>query len=115
MLPDSLVEKATTKYNNMVLQKIWNQTDPKDTKILALTTKLEVLESAFNASATGPKGPAPKKANGSWEPEYWLITNVGPSVEKDGKTLCWCPHHKDPQTLAVPHASDIHSNPIQFQ
>ena len=36
--PDSLAEKAAIKYNNMVLQKIWNQTDPKDAKILALTT-----------------------------------------------------------------------------
>ena len=94
VLPDSLVDKATTKYNNMVLQKIWNQTDPKDTKILALTTKLEVLESAFNTSATDPKDPTPKKGNGSWKPESWLITNVGPSIEKDGKTLYWWPHHK---------------------
>ena len=34
----------------MVLQKLWNQTDPKDANILALTTKVEVLESVFSTS-----------------------------------------------------------------
>ena len=46
--PGSLVEKATAKYKNMVLKKIWNQTDPKDAKNLALTTKLELLHYTFN-------------------------------------------------------------------
>ena len=45
------------KYNNMVKKNVWDQKCPKDTKFLALTTKLEVLESAFNnASKTPYKG-----------------------------------------------------------
>ena len=47
---DYLVEKATTKYNNMVLQNIWNRTDSKDSKILALATKVEVLNTAFSTA-----------------------------------------------------------------
>ena len=94
----------------MVLQKLWNHTDPKDAKILALTTKLEVLESAFSTSSSDPK--PPKKANGQWKPEEWLIKNVGPSIEKDGKTLYWCPHHTGPQKtwpgMYMPHKPEDH-------
>ena len=110
VLPDSLVEKATTKYNNMILQKIWNQTDPKDAKILALTTKLEVLDSAFSTSKSDTK--PPKKTSGPWKPEDWSITNVGTFTEKDGKTLHWCPHHKGPQYewygIYMPHKPEDH-------
>ena len=51
---DNLIEAALTKYNNMVKQNIWDQKDPKDSKTLALTTKLEVAESAFNTASKEP-------------------------------------------------------------
>ena len=55
--PDVLIKATLTKYNNMVKHTIWDQKDPKDAKILTLTIKLEVLESAFNtASKTLCKG-----------------------------------------------------------
>ena len=101
VLPDSLVDKATTKYNNMVLQKLWNQTDPKDAKILALTTKLELLASAFSTSTSAPEPkPLKQRNDNNWKPEPWQITNVGPKIDdpnKPGKTLWWCPHHKGRQ------------------
>ena len=49
--PGVLIEAAFTKYNNMVKQKVWDEKDPKDANILALITKLEFLESAFNTSS----------------------------------------------------------------
>ena len=53
--PDVLIEAALTKCsNNMVKQNIWDQKDPKDSKTLALTTKLEVAESAFNTASKEP-------------------------------------------------------------
>ena len=48
--PEVLIEANLKKYNNMVNQNIWDQKDPKDATILALTTKLDFLESAFNIS-----------------------------------------------------------------
>ena len=52
--PGVLIEATLTEYNNMVKQNIWDQKDPKGTIILALTTKLEVLESAFNTASNTP-------------------------------------------------------------
>ena len=49
---DKLVKKATTKYNTMVLQNIWNQTDSKDAKILALTMKLTTAFNTVTATAS---------------------------------------------------------------
>ena len=91
--PNSLVQKSTTKYNNMVLQKLWNQTNPKDANILVLTTKLENLELTYSTANLGIPTNNPGKSN-PWEPEDWQITNTGPKIEKCGKTLYWCPHHK---------------------
>ena len=82
----------------MVLQKVWNQTDPQDANKLALTTKIEVIESAFSTyfSDTKPFKNNEKKG-GPWKLEEWKITNVGPSIERDRNTLYWCPHHTSPQ------------------
>ena len=38
---DILIEKAKTKYNNMLLQKTWNKQDSKDAKVIALATRCE--------------------------------------------------------------------------
>ena len=111
---DKLVEKATTKYNNMVLQNIWNQTDAKDAKILALTTKVELLTTAFSTAtaAASSSSTTNKNTRKKYVPEEWLITNVGPSIERDGKTLYWCPHHKGPQKdwpgMYMPHKPEDH-------
>ena len=97
--PDSLVGKVTTKFNNMVLQKLWNRTDPKDATILALSTKLDLLATALSTSTTIIEKPSNKKNGGGWKPEKCYITNVGPTIphpNKPGKTLSWYPLHKGP-------------------
>ena len=45
--PDILIEAALTKYNNMVEQNIWDQKDPTDAKMLALTTKLDFVRASI--------------------------------------------------------------------
>ena len=99
MEPDSLVDKATTKYNYMVLQKIWNHIDPKDTKILALTTKLETLESACSTSFSNTPKNGNNRGNGGWELDKRQITYTGPTFTdpKTGKLLHWCELHKGQQ------------------
>ena len=41
--PSELITNAVTLYNNAVHSKSWNRPDPKDSKIIALTTQLEKL------------------------------------------------------------------------
>ena len=37
---EELIQNANDKYNNMVAEKEWTKTYPKDDKIIALTTRL---------------------------------------------------------------------------
>ncbi len=43
--PDRLITACRSKYNNMSNKKQWNQVDPRDAQILALTTQVQALES----------------------------------------------------------------------
>ena len=38
-----LIYNSTVKYNNTAAEKYWNKIDPKNTRILALTTRLYKL------------------------------------------------------------------------
>ena len=71
---EDVMENATIKYNNMVKQKLWSQTDPKDTKILALTTLNNELQH-------GKKG----ASNGNSGKSYADAVNGGGGVEKEWK------------------------------
>ena len=42
--PDNLIRASRTKYNNMDTLDVWNKVDPRDAKILALTTIVAKLE-----------------------------------------------------------------------
>ena len=95
----------------MVLQKLWNQTDPKDANMLALTNKTEVLQSAFSTSSSENKASKNNEKKGStWKPDRWKITNVGSSIKKDMKMLYWCPRHEGPQKdwhkMYIPHKTE---------
>ena len=46
---EDVMNNTTIKYNNMLKQKIWTQTDPKDAKILALTTLNHELQNSKKA------------------------------------------------------------------
>ena len=52
--PDTLIQEALTKYNNMFKQGIWNKQDPKDAKILALTTQLKTIEHKLESTKALP-------------------------------------------------------------
>ena len=50
----------------MVIQQLWNETDPEDARILVNTTKIEVLESDFNT--TFVKHPRGRTGGGNTNP-----------------------------------------------
>ena len=50
MLHDDLATAARAKYNNMVASDEYSKLDPKDAKILALTTKVTALERYVSAN-----------------------------------------------------------------
>ena len=99
---DSLIFIATAKYNNLRKQKTWNQVDPKDAKIVALTTKVENLAQALatNSSASGRDSDANRsdkkgKKDGKYPPlPVWRKKKDGASKVVDGVTWYWCPKHK---------------------
>ena len=100
----------------MVLQKLWNQVDPKDSKILALITNLETLESACSTSFSSTPKNGNNKGNGGWEPDKWQITYTGPTFTdpKTRKLLHWCELHKGQQDqwpgMYINHLPGEHEN-----
>ena len=69
--------------------------DAKDAKIVALTTKIDTLEIAFNTQSSSD---APKQGkqgkNGNFNLPEWRKTKRGDSITKEGETWWWYPHHK---------------------
>ena len=84
--PDTLMQEATTKYNNMCKQNTWNKSDPKDAKIIALTTQLKSLEDKL-----GDTTPSAKKGKGI---PAWRLKKEGETKTVNGTKWNWCPHHK---------------------
>jgi len=100
---DQIILAARLKYNNMEATSEWDQVDPKDAKILALTTRLESLEKAGNSN-TNPAGAALTTAGTASQDgkiggvAAWHVTkNKGDNQVRDGVTWYWCPHHKHPK------------------
>ena len=89
--------EALTLYNNSVSNNKWVTSDPKDAKILALTTQLNELmaEHHKNNEAYMSNGDNDTKMQLkrfiSIDP--WRMVRKGDSMVKDGKTWHWCPHH----------------------
>ena len=50
---EDVMERSTIKYNNMVKQKLWLQTDLKAAKILALTTLNNQLQQDKKDASAG--------------------------------------------------------------
>ena len=86
---EDVMNNATVKYNNMVKQKIWTQTDPKDAKILALTTLNHELQ---NGKKAGKSYAGAVTGGGVVEKEWvftldlWCIIKESSSKTVDGKT-----------------------------
>ena len=89
-----IMDNATIKSNNMVKQNLWSQTDPKDEKILALTTLNHQIRhgkkgvssrnpgKSYYGAVTGGGG-AGKELIFTLDP--WRIINEGPTKLVDGK------------------------------
>ena len=94
----------------------YTRVDPKEAKILALTTRLESLEKSATPNSahatTGDGGTTTTKGGGdnisennptgkmSGNVATWHTINVGPtSTAPDGTTVHWCPHHVHPHGL----------------
>ena len=84
---DTLIKTAVVKYNNLVKQKVWNRGESKYTKIVALATKVEQLETALATSSSNQSKPSSKNNGvGSDNIPGWKKNNIGPSIEMDGHT-----------------------------
>ena len=99
---DQLIAEALTIYNNAVSANRWEYSDPKDAKILALTTKVDQLEAQMklSANATTQKPPSQQTSsdNSNGNSKYlkiddWRKKKGEPMIKKDGKTWYWCPKH----------------------
>ena len=85
----------------MKKQNTWNQTNPKDAKIMALTTKLQRLENQVACYATSSNHTSYKNTNKNSKSntsgiDKWRMKNIGPSKTVNGKQYWWCPHHNLP-------------------
>ena len=94
MLHDDLATAAREKYNNMVASDEYSKLDPKDAKILALTTKVTALKRSVSAilanvtsrggSGGGYRGNQGNKIAGV---EKWRTVNKGATIQHEGKTV----------------------------
>ena len=101
MLHDDLATAARAKYNNMVASDEYSKLDPKDAKILALTTKVTAIERYVSAnpanmtsgggSGGGYRGNQGDKIAGV---EKCPTVNKCSTIQHKGKTVWWCPSHK---------------------
>jgi hypothetical protein len=97
-LADTLIDKATTKYNNMTSDNQWKSNETKDAKIMALSTQLAALEKAFvstKSSFTSKSDDDKTGVPGARNVQKWrAVKNKGEKCEVDGLTWWWCPKHK---------------------
>ena len=98
---NELASTATTKYNNMVKQREWDTKDPKDAKIIALTTKLEAFVNSngnngnnSGKSGGGGSGNATNTNKKKTDIPDWRMKKLEDEKVVDGVTWWWCPDHK---------------------
>ena len=106
MLHDDLVTAANVKFKNMVASDEYSKLDPKYSNILALTTKVTDLERSVSANSEnvtsggvyggGYNGNQGDKIAGV---EKWRTSNKVATIQHEGKTVWWCPIHKQKDEL----------------
>jgi len=94
--PGELITSSKQQYVNMERRGEWNKVDPKDAQIMALTTALKDAASAKGKVTAGANA---KGSDTAMVPGYsnlllWHTVFKGMTIEKDGATFTWCPHHK---------------------
>lgn len=102
---DELLTTMESSYDNIEAEGGWKTTKAKDSKLIALATRVEELEKelttakSVNNSGTnsGPNSNRGKQDNQNWEIDEWRKKKtLGNETTKDGKKYYWCPHHKNP-------------------
>ena len=116
-LADTLIDKATTKYNNMVSDNKWTANETKDAKIMALSTQIAALEKALvttNDTSSTTKDTSSGKGSNFRSIDAWRkVKNKGDECEVNGLTWWWCPKHKIDGSyngLYVRHRSEDHDD-----
>ena len=95
--PGDIMELALRKYNNMCKRKIWIQSETQESKLVALATKLQQVESQLknqlssSSSKSSNSSVSTKKKHGI---EEWRMVKKGDTKVVNGVTYWWCPHHK---------------------
>ena len=92
---DDILSEALTLYNNAVSTNRWNISDPKDAKIMALTTKVEELLAGRNTGSAAfvSNGQSQSQPSRFISIDAWRMVKKGASMEREGKTWYWCPRH----------------------
>ena len=105
---ESIMSAATTKYETMDRTGDWSKVDPRDAKLLALTTEASSLKeevSSLKALGTqqhgGGGGSGGAKNAGSDSDlvggvKKWRTIKKGDTMQKDNLTWWWCPKHVHP-------------------
>ena len=93
-----IIDAARIKYNNMNSANSWDTVDPRDAKLLALTTQIETLQNANQGTSTSTR-----KESGANDPnkvggvaKWRTIKNKGETCEWNGTTWYWCTRHVHP-------------------
>ena len=117
---EEFIAKVVTIYNNAVSAARWEEKNPKDAKILALTTKVDELleqQQKWVALATWQKQGNQNRSYGAQTHDKiqaiadWRMKKNSESLEKEGKTWYWCPKHVVPDKyvgLYVEHKPEDH-------
>ena len=91
---DTLIVNATTKYNNMMKKNKWKQSESKEAKIIAFTTRLNALESNSNSNNNRRTGRSTFNTQGNDNDRKrfleWRLTKTKYTLERDGKKWYWC-------------------------
>ena len=93
-----VIDTAQIKYNSMDSVNLWDPVDPRDAKLLALTTQVETLQKANQGTSTSIR-----KGGGADDPtrvggvaKWRTIKNKGETCEWNGTTWYWCTKHVHP-------------------
>ena len=117
MTADDISTEAITKYNNLVQQNKWKQTEKKDAKMAALSTEIEQLKTVLATVTNGTSNSSSHRndsgsgRNNNRQVADWRKKkSFGAQTERDGKTWYWCPKHegKGYNGLYVSHKPEDH-------
>ena len=94
-----LFQASEQFYNNLVSKKEWDKVDPKDARLIALTTEIEKLKKDPSNQRSPPNNNTWGGGRGGGDRvgtvERWRTKNIGDTTVRDGVTYHWCPHHVD--------------------